>query len=132
MFFHFSYVVCCVVVIMNKVLMFAGYIAIIFTLLACSNDGTSAGYKAEAEAVCNVFKPENWKDLPKDVEPYEIQKMITKKLSDAISSNEMQEIINTIPKINMDMRYKYYTESVSKLAGETHECPAIKSYLTIS
>jgi len=110
------------------------YILVLACLLqGCSSDinGKIAAYKAEVMALCEVFNPENWKELPDNLEPYEIQKKLTDKMSAAIKSDEVKEIISSVSSVKADMRYKYYTDSVSNLIGEAYSCPEIKSYLTI-
>jgi len=100
-------------------------------LAGCSQDEKIDGYKSEAAALCDVFNPKNWTDLPKNIEPDEIQKRVRDKLSAALKSDEMQKIINAIPHVKRDMRYQFYVEKISKLIHEPHECQAMKDYLTL-
>jgi len=108
------------------------FVLVISFFSACTSDGKKEGYKEEAAALCDVFNPKNWTDLPKNIEPDEVQKRVRDKLSAALKSAEMQKIINAIPHVRMDMRYEFYKEKISELIGEPHECQAMKDYMTIT
>ena len=58
----------------------------VFFVSACTSDGKREGYKAEAVALCEVFNPKNWADQPKNIEPIEIQKKLTNRMSKVIRS----------------------------------------------
>jgi len=95
---------------------------------ACSKQTSTKDYKLEAAAVCEVFNPNNWVDLPYDTQLSDIEVLLKKRLNDAIKTDEMREIMETLPKVKPGLRYQYYKKSVSELVAESHECPAIESY----
>lgn len=97
---------------------------------ACSKQDSTADYKKEAAAICEVHNPANWKDLPTDAQPQQIQAMHAEKLRAALKSEAMKNIIVNIPKVQMDQRYHYVAEAIAKLTGEPFVCPAMESYLS--
>jgi len=106
-------------------------ITIVVTLLmltACEKKEPVVDYKAEAHEFCEVFNPDKWKDLPADVQPAQIQQMLADRLSAAVSSPKMKEIVKTIPTMPANLRYKYVVESVGALTGEPFSCPGMKDY----
>jgi len=107
------------------------FIVGVLFVVACTSDGKRESYKAEAVGLCEVFNPKNWTDLPKNIEPIEIQKKLTDRMSKAIKSGEMQRIISSMPKVKIDLRYQFFVEKVSQLIGEPFECQAMKDYMTI-
>lgn len=99
---------------------------------ACSETDEKTRFRLEAEAVCEVFNPNNWKDISKDIQPYELQAMLTERLTAALKSEQMAEIFRALPQFKIDKAYDIYQKKVSELIGEKHECPAIKDYFSVN
>ena len=85
-------------------------------------------YKSEANALCEVFNPEKWENMPKDLTPVEIHKILSDGIQAAVHSEKMKEVVHTIPKISGELRYKYVVESISALTGEPYSCPGLEEY----
>lgn len=103
-------------------------IIVLLALMGCEKKEPAVDYKAEASAFCEVFNPEKWKDLPADTQPAQIQQMLADRLTAAVKSEKMKDIVKTIPTIPTNLRYKYVEESVSALTGEAFDCPGMKDY----
>lgn len=99
---------------------------------SCSSGYSKADYKKEAAAICEVHNPDNWKDMPANLEPHQVQELFAAKLSSALKSEKMKEIVGNIPQVSVDLRYQYVVESISELTGEPFNCPAMESYLNPS
>ena len=114
---------------------FKKYIAItlillLATLSGCAKKESVADYKSEAKALCEVFNPEKWENMPKDLTPVQIQQKLADGIEAAVHSDKMKEVIQTIPKIPAELRYKYIVESVSALTGEPYSCPGLEDYFS--
>lgn len=111
---------------MNKI-----FVTIVISLLfltACGKEESLANYKAEAAALCEVFDPDNWKNMSPDLQPEEIQQMLAEEILAAISTQKMREVVNGVPNISASLRYKYLVDSISALTGETFSCPGLQEY----
>ena len=97
-------------------------------LVACTKKESVADYKSEAKALCEVFNPEKWENMPKDLTPVQIQQKLADGIEAAVHSEKMKEVVQTIPKIPAELRYKYVVESITTLTGEPYSCPGLKDY----
>ena len=70
---------------------FKKYIAITFIVLiallaGCAKKETVADYKSEAHALCEVFNPQKWENMPKDLTPEQIQQKLSDGIQAAVNS----------------------------------------------
>ena len=112
------------------------FVAIILSILIAGCEKKEAkepvvvDYKSEAKALCKVFNPKKWENIPKDLTPIEIHKIFSDGIQAAVHSEKMSEVVQTIPKIPAELRYKYVVENISALTGETYSCPGLEEYLS--
>lgn len=108
------------------------FAALVFIVLitGCEKKEAVADYKTEAKALCEVFNPQKWENMPKDLTPIEIQQIFSDGIQSAVHSEKMKEIVHTIPKIPAELRYKYIVESISALTGEPYSCPGLEEYFS--
>jgi len=110
------------------------FATVILTLLLVACDKKElkesvVDYRSEAKALCEVFNPEKWENIPKNLTPVQIQQKITVGIEAAVHSGKMKEVIQTIPKIPAEIRYQYLAESIGALTGEPYSCPGLEDYL---
>lgn len=91
---------------MNTKSLFLPVLLLSVILQGCSDKTDKTAYVSEAKAVCETFNPGHWKNLPPNLQPYQIQEMHAERLSAAIKSKEMREIIGNIPKVKPGSGYQ--------------------------
>lgn len=109
---------------------FWAFVLIFLLLVGCENKDAAADYRAEADALCEVFNPDKWKDILKDMTPVEIQTKLADGIQAALKSDKMKEILQTAPKIPAEVRYKYVIESIGELTGQSFSCEGMKLYFS--
>ena len=93
-------------------------------LAACENNS----YQQEAEALCEVFNPTSWHGQAKNLEPHQHQKLITERMSDAVESKEMLDILNSVSQVRPEDRYSYLQNEIGSLIGKKYECSYLRTY----
>ncbi|MGH1472027.1 MAG: hypothetical protein ACRBCS_12585 [Cellvibrionaceae bacterium] len=108
------------------------FLSIFAFTYGCSNNtkNVSTNYKLEAEELCNVFNPENWDDETIGMEPMDVQNLLSQKIYEAVQSEEMVSLINSLPSLPVNKRYEYYINSVTNLTGQKIECSDLNNYFS--
>lgn len=91
-----------------------------------------AGYKVEANALCDAFNPDTWKVDLKSMNPSQLAKMLSEKIKSAIHSDKMKKIYLSLSHDRSKFAYTNYVKSVSSLVGEPYSCDAMKDYFSLS
>jgi hypothetical protein len=112
----------------TKNLVFIIFVLVVLFTGCEKKEAPAVDYKSEANALCEAFNPDYWKDIPADTPPAELQDMLAKKIEAAVNSEKMKEVVATIPKMPAKLRYKYVVESITDLTGEPFSCPGMEDY----
>lgn len=88
-------------------------------------------YLAEADAICKAFDPVFWSTAREGLQAIEISELLSERLSSALKSEEMDNILTQMNKVPMNERYEFYRQSVAELTGTDIVCPALDDYFSI-
>ena len=107
-------------------------VLVLFTGVACSEQGAQSDYKSEANALCNAFNPATWGVDFQKMTPVKKATMLQKKIQAAIQSEPMKKVYQTLITDGPDKAYTNYVKNVSDLIGAPHKCQHVKDYFSLS
>ncbi|GAB1262187.1 hypothetical protein [Aurantivibrio plasticivorans] len=108
------------------------FLLVLWPIVGCSENSvaTTSDYNAEASALCEALSPAYWAEASKGKSPAEIQTLLTQRIEDAVSSNEMTALIQNLSSHPIEERYLHIQSTVKELTGEDYDCPALKDYFS--
>lgn len=95
------------------------FICLVFAISSYANTDI---HKKEATALCNVYKPDNWKEFLTTHQPEEVYKELGNRISKTVITNEFRNIFKNYLDNNATDFHSTVTKQVSKLIGEKWEC----------
>lgn len=90
--------------------------------VAWSNDVGLKAFRADAKALCDVYKPENWQPYLKDNNQDELYQKIGVRIREVIKTKEFAQIYERYLNDHSLNMHDYVHQEVSKLIGEDWKC----------